>query len=282
MMHTGKIDLALSFLQSHADQAAAILEQQPMDQVAEFLTHVPLTQASEVMRKMLPQYAARLCKSLLKSTSAGLLAGMDFSSIVAIIRHSEVDSKKQLLGLLPDKTKIACRLLLNYPEDAAGAWMLTNITTLPDSCTVEEALARLVVDREATALDKIYVVNRARLIKGSVTSIDLLRATPNSLINRVMVKNPEAISARTSLISTANHQIWNLQDIIPLVNRNQQLVGVLKHADMRKGLNQIETYITPSDSSNPMNGIFEVYGHSLIALINAVAEGTHSDQPRRQ
>jgi magnesium transporter len=281
-MSAGKIDLALAFLQSHADQAAAILEQQPMDQVAEFLMQVPLTQASAVIQKMLPQYAARLCKSLPTSTSAGLLAGMDFSSIVAIIRHSEVDIKKQLLGSLPDKTTIACRLLLNYPEDSAGAWMLTNITTLPDDCSIEEALARLIDDKEATTVDTTYVVNRSKIIKGSVTSIDLLRATTNSAISMVMHKNPEAISARTSLISAVNYPVWNNHGTIPLVNRNQQLVGVLQHADMRKGLNQIAATITPSESSNPVSGIFEVYGHSLIALINTVAEGTHSDPLRRQ
>ena len=274
-MSVEKIDLALAFLQTHANEAADILEQQPLDQVAQFLNHVPLTQAALVLQNMLPQYTARLFKSLPALTSAGLLAAMDFSFIVAIIRHSETDFKKQLLQLLPDKTKIACRLLLNYPEDEAGAWMVTNTTTLPDSCSVEEALARLVVDKETTALDTIYIIDRARLIKGSVTSINLLRATANSPITMVMHKNPGAISARTSLISAVNHPVWNHLDTIPLVNRNRQLVGVLHHADMRQGLNHIATTITPSEGANPVSGIFEVYGHSLVALLNTVTEVAH-------
>ena len=281
-MSVGKIDLALAFLQSHADQAAAILEQQPMDQVAQFFGHVPLTQASLVLQKMLPQYAARLCKSLPTSMSAGLLARMELSSIVAIIRHSEIDFRDQLLQLLPDKSKIACRFLLNYPEDAAGAWMVTNITILPDSCTVEEALARLLADKEATAVDPLYIVDRGGLIKGSVTSINLMRATPNSPLSMVMHKNPEAISARTALISTVNNPGWDNQDTMPLVNRNQQLVGVLRHVDMRKGLNQIAATVTPPDSADPVSGIFEVYGHGLVALLNAVTEVTQPSLQRRR
>jgi len=271
-MSVGKIDLALAFLQSHADEAAAILEQQPIDQVAQFFLHVPLSEASLVIQKMFPQYTAKLFKSLPEPTAAGLLAKMDFSYIVEIIRHSETDLKNQLLQLLPNKTKIACRLLLNYPEDAAGAWMITNITTLPDDCTVEEALARLIVDKETTMLDTIYIVDRGNLLKGSVTSINLLRAAANSPIRLLMHKNPEAISARTSLITVANLPVWNHLDTIPMVNRNQQLVGVLHHADMRKGLKQIATTIAPSASANPISGIFEVYGNSLVALLNVVTE----------
>lgn len=281
-MSVEKIDLALAFLQSHADAAAAILEQQPLDQVAEFLSRVPLAPASQVIQKMLPQYAARLCTVLPNSMLAALLTHIDLSYVVSIVRHSGSEPKKQLLQLLPDKTKIACRLLLNYPEDAAGAWMLTNTTTLPDNCTVEEAIARLVADKETTTVNTIYIVDRDRLIKGAVTCIGLLRATANSPINLVMHKKPEAISARTSLVSAVNYPVWNNQDTIPLVNRNHQLVGVLQHADMRKGLDQIATTITPPEDVNPVSGIFEVYCQSLVALVNTVTEVTRAGTQRRQ
>jgi magnesium transporter len=203
------------------------------------------------------------------------LANMEISFIVAIIRHSESGFKPQLMKLLPEKTRIACRLLLNYAEDAVGAWMVTNTTTLPDTCTVEEALVRLIDDKETTVLNTIYVVDRARLIKGSVTNINLLRALPNSPISLVMDKTVEAISARTSLISASSYSVWNHLDTVPLINRNKQLVGVLRHSDLRKGLNQISTTITPTDNTNPVNAIFEIYSQSLVALLNTVTEVTH-------
>ena len=54
-MDAEKVDLALAFLQSQPDAAAAILEQQPLEQVAEFLGILPHTYGALVLAKMLPQ-----------------------------------------------------------------------------------------------------------------------------------------------------------------------------------------------------------------------------------
>ena len=61
---------------------------------------------------------------------------METSLVASIMRHSGKALSKQLLDLLADKTSIACRLRLNYFEEAVGAWMMANISTLPDDCSI--------------------------------------------------------------------------------------------------------------------------------------------------
>jgi magnesium transporter len=267
-----RVDLALAFLQSQPGPAAAILEQQPMAQVAEFLSGLPHTYAALVLAKMLPQYTARLCRIFKPTIAAGMLSEMDISLIATIMRHCRTDLCRQLLELLPDKTRLACRLLLNYSEDAVGAWMSANVLTLPDDCNVEQALTRIAEDRQAIDNGASLVVDRQRYLKGTVTLVELLRAPATTPITSIMLKSSESISARTALKSALDNPLWVDQDSIPVTNRNQKLVGVLRHQDFRKGLAQISNQIVQPSDSDPIAGIFEVYGSSLLILFATVSD----------
>lgn len=279
-MNDQPVDLALTFLQSHPDAAATVLEQQPVDEVANFLSNLPHQYASQVIEKMLPQYSARLIKLLTPDTAAGFLAQMDVSLIAPIIRHTDRNLGRQLLEILPDKTGIACRLLLDYPEEAVGAWMVVKISTLPDICTAGEALIRLSQEKETIPSGLIPVVNRDRLIKGLVQIGDLLTAASNSPVSSIMNKNPDPIPARSALSTAINHPMWAWRDTLAVVNRKQMFVGILRHRDMRRGLNQLSTSIDQPAGADPITGLYEVYGLSLAALVNTVTEISQTNSSR--
>ena len=271
-MDEQKVDLALAFLQSQPGAAAAILEQQPFEQVAEFLSGLPHTYGAMVLTKMLPQHTARLCRILQPTVAAGILSEMDNSLIAAVMRQCRGDLSRQLLGLLPDKTRLACRLLLNYSEDAVGAWMNANVSTLPDDCNVEQALQRIAQQESSIDLGLSLVVDRDRNLKGSVTLANLLRAPANTSISAVMVKGSPSISARTALKTAVDNPLWAEQDSIAVTNRKHKLVGVLRHLDMRNGLQQTSNSIVQSQGADPITGVFDVYGSSLLILFTTISD----------
>lgn len=278
-MTNHKMDLALTFLQSQPGSAAAVLEQQPVDYVSEFLKNVPYTHAAAVLRKMLPQYTARICKNLDSAVAASFLSEMEVSLVAEIMRHSDKGQNTKILELLPHRTRIACMLLLNYAEDAVGAWMVANISTLPDDCTVEEALSRLKSDHTVVDSDAVHVVDRERKLQGLVKVVNLLRTSSNTPITKVMNIKCDAISGRTALVSAAKLEVWAHQDTVAVTNRHNQMVGVLRHADLRKGLDNTSSIITKSRGSDPLTGIYEVYGSSLLALFNTISEATSANRP---
>jgi len=267
-----KVDLALAFLQSQPGAAAAILEQQPVEQVAEFLSSLPHTYGALVLEKMLPQYTARLCRHLKPTIAAGMLSAMDISMIAAVMRHCRNNQCRQLLDLLPDKTGLATRLLLNYTEDAVGAWMHANVSTLPDDCSVEDAISRIREEQLAVDIGVSLVVNRNRNLQGRVTLSALLRAPGKAALTAIMVKDSRSISARTALKSARDNPLWHEQDSIVVTNRKQKLVGVLRHADLRKGLEQISTSIVQPQGVDTLTGIFEAYANSLLVLFATLGD----------
>ncbi len=273
-MDEEKIDLALAFLQSQPAAAAAILEQQPLEQVAAFLAALPHTYGALVLTRMLPQYGARLCRSLQPSAAAGMLSQMDISLVAAVMRQCDDELAERLLELLPDKTRLACRLLLNYSEDAVGAWMHANVSTLPLDCSVEEALQRIGQEQQALDVGFSLVVDRERFLHGTVTPTALMRAPPSTPVSSVMTRGNAAIAARTALKTALDNPLWAERDAIAVVNRMQKLVGVLRHVDLRNGLQQISISIQKPRGGDPVTGIFEVYGNSLLALFSTVNDIT--------
>ena len=271
-----QVDLALAFVQSQPGAAATILEQQPLEQVADFLSNVPHTYAATALEKILPQYSARLCKILQPNIAAALLSEMNVSLVAAIMRHCPGELSSRLLDILPEKTRLACWLLLTYSEDAVGAWMTANISTLPDDCNVGEALARVSAEHGTLNYGTTLVVDRDRHLKGLVQLPALMRAPPTMAVTSVMDKLLDSLSARTALNAAVNHPLWVDRDSIPVTNRNQQLVGLLRHVDLRRGLAQTSTSIDKADGNDPITGIYETYGKSLLALFDTVTDLTRT------
>jgi len=260
-------------LKSQPASAAAVLEQQPIEYVAAFLRDTPHTYAVEVLKNMLPQYIATVCKQLEPATCASFLSLMDISLVATVMRHFENGLGNEVLELLPKRSKIACKILLQYNEELVGAWMVANVLKLPNDCTVKEACIRISSGQDMVDTEAVHVVDRERQLQGVVNVANLLRVAPDTQITLVMKKNPDAISGRTALISALNHPVWAKRDTVAVINRNNQMVGILRHVDLRKGLDAISnTVITKPNGSDPLTGILEVYGNSLLALFNTVGE----------
>lgn len=276
-----KIDLALAFLQAEPSAAAGILEQLPTEQVAAFLNDLPYTHAATILGKMFPQYSARLCKCLEPATAAAMLSDMEVMLVAPIVRLAGKELGKQLLDQLPDKTSIACRLLLNYSEEAVGAWMLANVSTIPDDCNVDEALARIRSEQKTFDTGSTYVIGRDRRLKGILNLTKLIRSTPNLAVSLVMEKHQDSILARTPLVNAINHPIWNQRDYLPVTNRQQQLIGVLRYADLRQGLDKNSTSMEQPGGTDSVTGMVEAYGKSLIAMFDVVADIASTKPPQR-
>lgn len=270
-----KSELALAFLQAQPSAAAGVLEQQPIDKVAEFLKSVPYKQAAVVLKKMLPQYTARLCKYLDATTAAAFLSEMDVNLIAAILRHADNNTSNDVLALLPERIKLACNLLLSYPETAIGAWMVTNYISFPDDCSVQDAKQRLFSIGHVVGIATIYIVDRDRQIQGSVNVTKLLRSPSKNSIQSIMDKKIDAVSGRSSLSAVENDPMWQRAECVAVINSSRQIIGVFRHLDLRKGLIETSNTISELRGKDPIAGMLEVYGSCLLALFNTVGEAVH-------
>ena len=266
-MNPRELDLVLTFIKQHPDAAARQLELQPQRNAAEFIQALPLTQGRQLIASMLPSYVARLCAYWPLDRVAALLADFNANQITAILRGISKPKRDDLLKALPEKIAVLCRLLLSYSDNSVGAWMSADIALLPPNCLVHEALQRFTLEDSSALGDALLLVDGENRPLGQIYLRDLLRAKGESLVSHLRHDAPPALSSRTSLAVAARHEGWQHHDTLPVLNRDKQVIGLLRHADLRRSLEQFgETThaVSQDDLLGEMSG---AYKGSLIALL---------------
>ncbi|KIL43832.1 CBS domain-containing protein [Jeotgalibacillus soli] len=77
-------------------------------------------------------------------------------------------------------------------------------------------------------------------VVGMVTSKDILGKSESELLERVMTKSPLTVSIKTSVASAAHIMIWEGIELLPVVNDQHRLEGVISRQDVLKALQMIQ------------------------------------------
>jgi len=153
-----------------------------------------------------------------------------------------------------------------------GAWMVPNTAVVSLDFTVQEVLTFLKDATEETFSKYVFIVNRDGVPKGRISYLRLLKEDSELVVGKVMETSVATISGHALLNQSQKLPYWDQGDVMPVIGTNQQFIGVLRHVDLRRGLQQLEpTPIKPQPGSDPVSGIIDVYGKSLLALFSSVS-----------
>ena len=255
---SGQEQLAGAFLNLHSAHAARLLEAMPVEQANAVLATVDAPTAAPVFAHMLPTYAAQCIELQLPADGALLLERLGTQEAAAILRHLGRDTRAAVLDALGPQWVLAFRLLLSYPSNTVGAWVEPRVLTLPDDCNAGEARERI-ASSALPAQARIYVLDRSRRIRGAIRGLSLLQV-PSRRALTAMLEPAEALWAREPLGTAQEHGVWERNTEAPVINREEELIGVISYADLRKAHRQA----TRSVESNGRRDLAEVT--ELIAI----------------
>lgn len=277
-----KTDMTIAFIHAHPQEAARALEQLGTTEIADLVSSLPESEAAQLLGSMLPQYAARLADTLETELLSNLLAQISPAQAVIILRHMSPKMRKQLVDGMPVRAKAACLLLLTYAEGTVGACMHSKAFTLPDDCSVAEALQRLAAETAVHDTGPIHVVNSQRHVRGVVQLSKLIGAAAELPLASLWDAAPLALQGQATLLSVRDNAVWASNDSVPVLNRHQQFVGTLSHARLRQGIAELATNMPPPADSDPASGLTEVYGSSMLALLESLGEATGLWKKKRE
>ncbi len=273
-MAARKIEMAQAFINAHPQEAARAVEQLTVDEVAALIHRLPHIEAVQLLAAMLPQYAARLANRLDSDLLSRLLADLEAAQAVIILRHMPRPLRRALVEGMSVRARAACLLLLNYAEDTVGAYMNSAAFTLPDDCSVAEALQRLAAENAVQDSGPIHVLTSQRHVRGVVQLPKLIGAPAELPLSSLWEAAPQALPGRATLLSVREHPVWASNDTVPVLNRHQQFVGALSHARLRQGLAELANNMPQPAASDPASGLTEVYGSSMLAVLESLGEAT--------
>ncbi|RCW66304.1 DRTGG domain-containing protein [Saliterribacillus persicus] len=94
--------------------------------------------------------------------------------------------------------------------------------------------------KEETTHSRYPVVDDKKRVVGMITSKDVIGKDENLLVEKVMTRNPMTVKKETSLAYAAHMMIWEGIEIMPVVNNQQVLEGLISRQDVLKALQHIQ------------------------------------------
>jgi magnesium transporter len=229
--------LTLAYVSAHPADAARVLESVRASEAAELFARLPARAAAPALTAMLPPLAARVLGALDDERTLALLSAGGAQGAVAILRQIPEPRRSRLLNGLSTMTAVVSRMLLGYSDETVGAWADPEMLALPSATTADEALARVRADADAEA-SELYIVAEAGRLQGVVALADLLRAPPATSVTSLSRPPAATLPASTPLDGALAHPAWQRTSILPVVERGERLIGVLRLAKLHEAVAQ--------------------------------------------
>jgi magnesium transporter len=274
---SGREELAAAYLRLHPETAARLLESMPADQANAVLNAVDVATAAPVVGHMLPTCAAACIEQQPPTDAAQLFERLGTRESVAVLRHLPAQLRENVLSSLGPQWLVAFKLLLSYPTNTVGAWIEPRVLTLPDDCTAGEARDR-VARSSSQAQARIYVLDRAGRLRGAVRGIALLQVSSRKKIVSLL-EPAEALWAREPLATAQEHGVWERHTEAPVVNRDEEFIGVISYADLRKAFRQIH-HVAGQNGDRDMAEVSELFAIGAGSLWRSIGDLIGNDRQR--
>ncbi len=226
-----------------ADQADALARISPDAQSALLATLSP-NDVGAIIEELETEHAATLCDAMEIGKLSEVLDETSPDIAADVLKCVSRRIAAQTLALMDSAQDVTP--LLEYEDDAAGGLMTPEFIALPQSLTVEQALAfvRLWADEIKPApeyMHYLFVVDANSVLKGGLSLAQLMLAAHNQSISLLMDKDIISVGVETDQEDTARlmerYDIFNL----PVVDDRGRLVGVVWLDDMIRVLDDEAT-----------------------------------------
>ena len=87
-----------------------------------------------------------------------------------------------------------------------------------------------------TGNSRFPVINHSNRLVGIVTANDVIGKNDHIVIERVMTRNPSITKLHASVASVAHSMIWNGLEMLPVVQDNMELIGIISRQDVMKAM----------------------------------------------
>jgi magnesium transporter len=221
---------------------ADLLTSIPADEAVIAFRLLPKTLAISVFDYLDGAFQNQLLEAFSDQTARNFLEAMPPDDRAELLDEVPAKVARRLLQILsPDQRRVTMQLL-GYEEGTAGREMTPLFVDLHSDMTVTQALdrvRRLAIDQETVY--ECYVMDRRRRLMGTVSLKDLVIADPDVRVTDIMKPDPPFVSTNTDREEVASELREHNLLVIPVVDAEQRLVGIITHDDVADIMEQEAT-----------------------------------------
>lgn len=265
----GTLLLAIRFAIDHPVAAARRLETVEPNSAVDLLSRLTPGQGAALLSHMAPAKAAEVLASADRDQWNNLIPLVPIRSSVAVLQQMNSEDRARVLDSLTAGVAGRISRLLRYPEGSVGAIMDPSIAPVPLGMNVDDVCQRASDHR----LPYVYLVDDEHRLAGVVHRQDLSSAAGDLPVSSLATTQVIRIPARTPVPAIRGHESWRDFEALPVVDRREVYLGVLRHKDLRGGLESLQPAETAQPPLATLLDLGEVYWRGMASLIDVLAAG---------
>ncbi len=232
---------------------ALLVPVQPVD-IAEAIEGLPESMQVIAFRLLAKDEAIEVYEHLDSSVQQALIQKFKQQEVLDVVDKMSPDDRVRLFDELPAKVvrsllpqlspgeRQATALLLGYGETTAGRIMTPEYISLKETLSVGQTLERIrSLAKSSEVVYYLYVTDASRHLKGIVSLRDLVISPAETTLSEIMTRDAVFVSTNTDQEEAA--RMIGRYDLLalPVVDREQRLVGVITVDDVIDILEQEAT-----------------------------------------
>ena len=215
----------------HPSELAEILaDLAPAEREAIFTT-LDEQVAAETLEEVDPKLQQALLEGLDEERIADIVGEMDPGAAADLLSEMSDERSEAILEEMEPEERHEVEELLEFHEDSAAGRMTSEFVSVPDGATVAEGVeAMRAFDGDAELVTEIYLLDQARVLKGSVSLARMLVALPATDLKVLAEERVRCCPADMHQSDVAElFDKYNLHSL-PVVDKENRMVGVI-HSD---------------------------------------------------
>ena len=228
-------DVAAETEEMHAADLADVAEALPIEQVRVLLRVLPSHRAADVLEYLDEELRASLLEEMTTAQAAKLVSEMTPDDRVDVLEELEEERTKEILAAIPAEARRETEALLTYAPDTAGGLMTTEFVQVPDTITVDEALAsvrRIARAGRREAMHAVYVTDERGALRGVMSLRELLAAPEGTRVADVAWEEVVSVHAATDRAEVARMTSEYDLVAVPVVDDVGRVIGVVTVDDV--------------------------------------------------
>ncbi len=224
-----KLSKTYSKLQTlHPSDLADIIEEMGKKSSTEVFSLLDEEKAADVLEELEVETQVHIIESLTIEKAADVLDKMPADEVADILDALEDDKAELLLNEMEKDTSQEVRELLDYPNNAVGSIMSTEILSFNENTSIEEVFTELRTQKpEAETLYNFFVTNEKDVLIATFSMRDLVISAPETKIHQIMKPSPVHLYDYQEIDDIAEFiSKYNLLGI-PVVDSNEVLQGMV-------------------------------------------------------
>jgi len=255
-------------------EAARQLETYEPEDSAEILAPMPTVDMATVLGYCQPGMISQVVQKLAPDKGADLISELPASMADVVFRQLTPELQQHVVERLGPFHGIRFRRALLQPKQTAGSLADPRVVTLPPNITVGESIALLRRNSHQAGY-YVYVVGREAKLEGVMTMKALFMADPQDCVSTVMNTHLVAIPADLTNEEIIRHPYWQQFPTLPVVDRDQVFLGMLRYRTLQQVIEDSETRRVPGSLPTGLIQLWEAYslaGIRLMTQFSGVAE----------